>query len=207
MKLFSLAGVAGAGTLSTIAITDALWQGFQNSAPAPWHGGEDYPWMVAGMNFGHAIPYLLMTVILIQIGPRLDSGGYVRWVRRLLIVTFGLFAAMTVWGLITGASESALGIFEFVPSLLFFALLLLPVMLGVPLFRRRALRLPAILLAGSLLAVIGMFAFSASPFAHPAYAEAMALFGIALLPFALDDESTPRPARPARHGALVSAEH
>lgn len=198
MKLLPLAGVAGAATLSTIAITDALWQGFQNNAPPPWNFQDGHPWMIAGINFGHALPYLLLMVVLIQVGPRLDTGGYVRWVRRLLIVAFALFAAMTIWGLVTGANESALGIFEIVPTILFFALLLLPVMLGVPLLRRRALRLPAILLAGSLLAVIGAFAISASPFAHPAYAEAMALFGVALLPFALDDESAPRAARSAR---------
>ena len=37
MKLLPIAGVAGAAVLSTIAVTDALWQGFQNNAPPPWN--------------------------------------------------------------------------------------------------------------------------------------------------------------------------
>lgn len=188
MKLVPLAGLAGAGALSTLAITDALWQGFQNNAPPPWHLESGHTWMIAGMNVGHALPYLLLMMVLIQVGPQLDGGGYVRWVRRLLAGTFALFATVMIWGLVTGAGGPDLGVFEVVPSILFFGLLLLPIMLGLPLLRRRPLRLPAILLAGSVVPFLAMFVIGSSPFAHPAYAEAMALFGVALLPFALDDE-------------------
>ncbi len=192
MKLLPLAGLSGAAVLSTIALTDALWQGFQHGAPAPWHSPEGYKWMDAGMDLGHALPYLLLAIILIRIGPRLDTGGYVRWVRRLLVLTFSLFAAMMLWGVIAGEDATALGALEIVPGILFLALLVLPIMLGAALLRRRALRVPAILLAGSLLPIIlmiGMSAMGSSPFAHPAYAETFTLFGVALLPFALDEES------------------
>ncbi|MGO4690569.1 hypothetical protein [Glaciibacter sp. 2TAF33] len=186
MKLLPLAGLAGAAVLSTIALTDALWQGFEGTPP-PWgvQGGHD--WMLAGVNLGHAVPYLLLTAVLMQVGPQLDSGGFTRWVRRLLIVTFLLFAVMMLWGAITGANSESLGVFEAGTTILFFALLLLPIILGFAMLRRRDVRLPAILLAGSLVPVVLMFVLSElTSFAHPAYAEALALFGVALLPFALE---------------------
>jgi hypothetical protein len=186
MKLLPLAGLAGAAVLSTIALTDALWQGFEGTTP-PWgvQGGHD--WMLTGVNLGHAVPYLLLAAVLMQVGPQLDSGGFTRWVRRLLIVTFLLFAVMMLWGAITGANSESLGVFEAGTTLLFFALLLLPIILGFAMLRRRGVRLPAILLAGSLVPVVLMFVLSEfTSFAHPAYAEAFALFGVALLPFALE---------------------
>ncbi|HEY5222442.1 MAG TPA: hypothetical protein VIJ18_05250 [Microbacteriaceae bacterium] len=192
MKLLPLAGLAAAAMLSTIAITDALWQGFVVGTPPPWNWEGGHDWMIAGMNFGDAAAYLLLAVVLMQIEPRLDSGGFTRWVRRLLVVTFGLFAAMTLWGLITGATAESLGVFEIGTTILFFALLILPIMLGFALLRQRQLRLPAILLAGSIVPFILMMLLGElTTFAHPAYAEAMALFGIALLPFALDSVQAP----------------
>ncbi len=206
MKLLPLAGLSGAAVLSTIALTDALWQGFQHGAPAPWHSPEGYKWMGAGMDLGHALPYLLLAITLIRIGPKLDTGGYVRWLRRLLVLTFSLFAAMILWGVIAGEDATALGALEIVPGILFLALLVLPIMLGAALLRRRALRVPAVLLAGSLLPIIlmiGMSAMGGSPFAHPAYAEIFTLFGVALLPFALEEESinTDTRSRPAMEPA------
>lgn len=189
MKLLPIAGLAAAAMLSTIAITDALWQGFQNGAPAPWGWGGE-AWMVAGMNIGHVVAYVLIALILVVNGSRIDSGGFVRWVRRLLVGTFGLFAVMIIWGLITGSTAESLGVLQVGADILFFALLLLPIILGFALLRRRALLLPAALLAGSLVPVILMFVLSgATLFAHPAYAEVMALFGVALLPFALDGQA------------------
>ncbi len=191
MKLLPIAGVAGAAVLSTIAVTDALWQGFQNNVPPPWNSDGGLKWMIAGTNFGHALPYLLMAIILVHVGPQLDTGGFVRWVRRLLTLTFSLFAAITVWGLFTGANAESLGAFEAGTTLLFFALLILPIVLGFAVLRQRTLRLPALLLAGSVVPFALMMVLGeATPFAHPAYAEALALFGVALLPFALADGPT-----------------
>ena len=154
--------------------------------------------MIAGTNFGHALPYLLMATILVHVGPQLDTGGFAcGGSRRLLTLTFSLFAAITVWGLFSGANAEALGAFEAGTTLLFFALLILPIVLGFAVLRQRTLRLPALLLAGSVVPFALMMVLGkATPFAHPAYAEALALFGVALLPFALADG--PTAARAAR---------
>ncbi len=152
--------VTVASVLSTVAITDALWQGFTAGMEPPWRADGGQPWMYAGVNLVHVVTYVVMVMALIRVRPRLDTGSFVRWVRRLLVITFALSTAL--------------------------ALLLLPPMLGLALARRRELRVPAILLAGSLIPFLGMIVLSdTTTFAHPAYAEALALFGVALLPFAL----------------------
>lgn len=187
MKLLPIACLAGAATLSTVAITDALWQGFNDGAPPPWNWDGGQGWMIAGMNLAHAIPYLLLAAVLVQVGPKVDSGGYSRWVRRLLVMTFLLFAVMILWGAITGGTAESLGVFEVGTTILFLALLLLPALFGFTLLRKPGLRVPSVLLSGSLIVVIAIIALSGvTLFAHPAYSEVMALFGIALLPFAFD---------------------
>jgi hypothetical protein len=184
MKLLQIAALVGATIVSTVALTDALWQGFEGTPP-PWAEEGGLVWMERGVDFAHAIPYLILAVLLVQVGPSIDGGGFSRWVRRLLAFAFVLFGGVTLWSGFSGVGVEALGAVGVVFTVAFLFMLVLPIMLGFTLIRRPELRLPAAFLIAPVALLPLVFVLSNfTGFAHPGFAETAVNFGVALLGFA-----------------------
>jgi hypothetical protein len=184
VKLLPIAALVGATIVSTVALTDALWQGFEGT-PAPWAPGGALEWMQRAGDFAHAIPYLILAALLISVGPSIDRGGYSRWVRRLLAFSLVLFGAVMLWSGLSGVGVEALGAIGIVFTVAFLLMLVLPILLGFTMVRRPGLRLPAWFLIAPVVLLPLVFVLSNfTGFAHPAYAETAVNFGIALLGFA-----------------------
>jgi hypothetical protein len=184
MKLLPIAALVGATIASTVALTDALWQGFEGT-PAPW-APDGLVWMERAGDFAHAIPYLLLAALLVQVGPSIDRGGYSRWVRRLLAFSFVLFGGVMLWSGVSGIGVEALGAVGIVFTVAFLFMLVLPILLGFTLIRRPGLRLPAgFLIAPAVLLPLVFVLSNFTGFAHPGFAETAVNFGVALLGFAV----------------------
>lgn len=184
MKLLPIAALVGATIVSTVALTDALWQGFEGTPP-PWAEAGGLVWMERGADFAHAIPYLLLAALLVQVGPSIDRGGFSRWVRRLLAFSFVLFGGVTLWSGFSGVGVEALGAAGIVFTVAFLFMLVLPILLGFALIRRAELRLPAaFLIAPTLLLPLVFVLSNFTGFAHPGFAETAVNYGVALLGFA-----------------------
>lgn len=183
MKLLPIAALIGATIVSTVALTDALWQGFEGT-PSPWAEAGGLSWMERSVDFAHAIPYFLLVALLVQVGPRIDRGGFTRWVRRLLVLSFALFGAVMLWSGFSGVGVEALGGLGIVFTVAFLFMLVLPIVLGFALIRRPGFRLPAAFLVAPVILLPLIFVLSNfTGFAHPGFAETAVNFGIALLGF------------------------
>lgn len=185
------AAVGGAALLSAAALTDALLRG---AGVVPVWDEETGAGAAKGaMDLVHAGAYVLLAVGLTAAGPGIDAGrSAVRLLRRLLVADLGalaaVFAVLAAVHLGGGTTSAALGA---VAGVSFALVLLLPLVLGAVLVRRRGLRLPAAVLVG-ILPVLGLtlaLAAADPAWAHPAYLEVTAYLGIALL---AATASTPR---------------
>ena len=177
------AAVVGAVVVSAAALTDAVLRG-AGVTPA-WDEQTGSATAKATMALLHTVPYLLLAMGLLKAGPEIDAGRRgVGLLRRLLVVVLGVlaasFAALAGVHAVASATPDALGA---VLGVSFGLVLLLPLVLGAVLLRRRDLRPAALVLVG-LLPVLGVtFALAAvaPDWAHPAYLETAAYVGTALL--------------------------
>jgi hypothetical protein len=185
MKVLPIAALVGATVMSSIALSDAIWVGNLPETPSPWTAGPEF--LLRLVDFGHAVPYLLLAAVLIRLGARIDAGRkFVCIVRWALVVGFGIFGLTFGWGAIADPGGKPSGVAEILLSVAFVATFLVPIVLGFSLIRRKELRLPVILLISPvvllpLIIAVGSF----STWAHPAYLETAINFGVALLALAV----------------------
>ena len=101
----------------------------------------------------------------------------------------------SAWSIVNPAVDTD-GVYEMVANVAFAVSLLLPIVLGFALIRRREFRVPAILLIAPLVLLPLTFVLEAfTAFAHPGYTETAVNFGLALLCVAassLPAETMPR---------------
>jgi hypothetical protein len=145
----------------------------------------------------HAAAYVALALLLHVHGDRIDAGSRTRRVSRIgLQVSYllmALFFGPAVTGAwMTGADPSDLPHLLTLPAALGFAgLFLCTITLGIALLKVPGMRLPALVLTG-VTAGIGLTSLLGaldSDFAHPAYPEALAYVGTALIGVG----SVPRP--------------
>ncbi|WP_167140458.1 hypothetical protein [Diaminobutyricimonas sp. TR449] len=187
MKLLPIAALVGATVMSTIALTDAIWAANLPGTPSPWslEAGNDF--MLRGVSFGHAIPYLLLAAVLLKAGPIIDAGRrFVAVVRWILIVGFALFGILFGWDAVGDPRAEYSEPLSLISTGAFIVTLLVPIVLGFALIRRRELRLPVLfLIAPVLLFPLTLLLAAISTWGHPAYLETAVNFGVALLGIAV----------------------
>jgi hypothetical protein len=178
--LFRVA-IAGASLTSAIAVSDAAYHGFTGR-----NIGESAAVWAIVVSLIHGLTYAALAAVLITASVQVDRGSRVRrGLRWLLAGCFGVLAAVFILGspvLATTGDEppAVLG----VPAAgAFFGMFVLSIALGVATIKVSAVRPSSVLLilvAPTLLMIVGLGALD-SDFAHPAYAEALVNFGVALL--------------------------
>lgn len=183
MRLLPIAALVGATVMSTIALTDAIWAANLPGTPSPWSAEAGTDFMLRGVGFGHAVPYLLLAAVLIQAGPVIDVGRrFVAVVRWILIVGFALFGILFGWNAIVDPHGEASELVSLISTGAFIVTLLVPIVLGFALIRRRELRLSVLfLIAPVLLFPLTLLLGMISTWGHPAYLETAVNFGVALL--------------------------
>ena len=201
MSLINRVALVAATALSAVALYDAAQMGFTGTTSGFSDEFGMTPMMIVG-GLAHGVTYAALVAVLVVQGARIDAGSPVRrWIRRLLVLDFGLLAALFLvgtpflpaleqagWGGVT----SAIGDTSF---LLMFAL---AVALGVASVRRPELRAAALVLIGTVPLIglaVGLGALG-SGFAHPAYPEAAVYLGVALLAHRVAPLRTPVAAQP-----------
>ena len=178
--------LCAAGT-SAIALTDAVVHGVTGHSVLP---AEETEPAVVVASIIHGITYAALCWVLVTEAYRIDSGARLRtWLRRGLIADLLVMSALFLVGIPLSAWISALrtnptvdDVFSVVGNGAFLGMFALAFALGVSTIRRAALRPAPYLLIGIVPAIglmIGLGALG-SDFAHPAYAETLVNFGIAL---------------------------
>jgi hypothetical protein len=174
------AALVAATAVAAIALTDAVTHGLTGEFSMFADGGPE--WAYNASTAVHGILYALLVAVLVVEGRRIDDGRRsVRWVRRVLVVLLAVMAVSFLLGVAVRTDPPgwllALTTAGFVLSF--------PVsgVLGILLLRSPGRLLPAVLLTAVLggLGLTLLLAALGSDFAHPAYAEALQFFGVALL--------------------------
>ncbi|MCD2441391.1 hypothetical protein LQ757_03765 [Agromyces sp. SYSU K20354] len=182
MKLLPLAALAAAAVLSTIMAADIVWNAHNSDAVGPWLEGS-HPYLQSAVSLAHGGVYVLLGAALIQAGRSIDGGRVlVRVLRWIIIAGYAIFAALYGWTGIIDPGYTPDGLLGSVVNGAFLTSLLVPVVLGFALIRRRELRLPVMLLIAPvallpLTIVLGMV----GTWGHPGYMETAVNFGVALL--------------------------
>lgn len=182
MKLLPLAALAAAAVLSTIMAADIIWNAHNPDEAGPWMDGS-HPYLRSALSLAHSGVYVLLAAALIQAGRSIDGRRvFVRVLRWIVIAGYAVFAAMYGWTGIVDPGYTPEGLLGAVVNGAFLTSLLVPVVLGFALIRRRDLRLPVILLIAPvallpLTIVLGMI----GAWGHPGYVETAVNFGVALL--------------------------
>ena len=186
-KPITTSALAGAAGLSAIALNDAATFALtgQYSTASDDFGVNGF-YLVSGLV--HGLAYLAFAGVLRAYGPQVDGGSrFRRVVRLLLIVAFLVLAggmlADTAGSAMTGEMLAGNGLYGVVATVCFLIHFLGSIALGLGLLRRPGMRLPAWTLT-AILPVVGLtivLGVLGSPWAHPAYAEALVCFGIAFI--------------------------
>lgn len=191
----------GAGGISSIALYDAMTRGLtgRDSAFADTYG---LTWTLVLGNVVHGLAYAAFAGLLVAAGRHIDRvGRAARHVRRVLVGVFAVMAVMflVAFPFLVGREGGVYTIIGSLGGIMFLAMFVSVTALGLLTVRRSELRPGAVLLA-SVPVVLGLtFALAAvAPgFAHPAYAETILGFGVALLGLRLQPQRGPV-AQPVR---------
>ena len=186
-KILTIAALAGAAGLSAIAINDAATFALTGSySAASDEFGVNPLYLASGLV--HGLAYLAFAGVLHAHRRRVDDGSRLRRVIRLaLIVVFLTLAAgmlaNTAASAATGEMLDGDGLYGAVATVSFLLMFVGSIALGFSLLRRPDMRLPAWTLVAILPALLLtiLIAVSGSPWAHPAYVEALVCFGIAFI--------------------------
>lgn len=196
-KPITIAALTGAVGLSAIALNDAATfalTGHYSAASDEF--GVNPLYLVSGLV--HGLAYLALAGVLRAFGPRVDGGNRFRRIVRLtLIVAFLVLAGGMLVGTavsaVTGEMLSGSGLYGGVANVSFLLHFLGSVALGFSLLRQPGMRLPAWTLI-AILPVLGLtivLGVLGSPWAHPAYAEALVCFGVAFIGLSARDATHP----------------
>ena len=201
MSIINRVAVAAAITLSGVALWDAIHTGLTGRPSGFSDAYGMTPMMIIG-EMVHGLTYVALLAVLVVQRRHIDSGSAVRrWIRRLLVVDFGLFATMFLIGTPFlpaieragwGDASSTIG------GISFLLMFVLAVALGLASVRTPQLRAAALVLI-STVPLIGLaIALGAlgTGFGHPAYPEAAVYLGVALLGYRMDPASKPAAAQP-----------
>ncbi len=182
MKLLPLAALVAAAMLSALIALDVVWNAYNPDQIGPWLDAETYPYLARIVGIAHTALYTLLAAALIQSGRAIDAGRpLVRVLRWILISCFATFAVLFSLVIVNPAFNTD-GVYAVVATVVFAASLLLPIVLGFALIRRREFRVPALLLIAPLILLPLIFVLEAfTAFAHPGYMETAVNFGLALL--------------------------
>ena len=193
-KPLTALALIGAAGISAIALTDAVTVALTGEPSfASDENGASAPFVLSGLV--HVGAYVTFAVVLHRWRAQIDDASrFRRAVRVVLTATFATLAITLLIG--TGVSvatgevpENA--VYGAVAGIAFLLMFVASLALGISLLRRRELRLAAWTLTG-ILAALGltiMLGAMGSPWAHPAYIEVLAAFGLAFVAHA------PRPAQ------------
>lgn len=186
-KPITIAALAGAAGLSAIALNDATTFALTGHySRASDEFGVNALYLVSGLV--HGLAYLAFAGVLRTFGAAVDGGSRFRRIVRLmlivalLVLAAGMLVSTTV-SAVTGEMLSGDGPYGAVASASFLIHFLGSVALGFGLLRRPGMRLAA----WTLIAVLPMIGLTivlgvlGSPWAHPAYAEALVSFGLAFI--------------------------
>src|SRR6187431_212337 len=182
MKLLPLAALVAVAMLSALITLDIVWNAYNPDQIGPWLDAETYPYLARLVDIVHIAVYTLLAAALIRSGRAIDGGrALARVLRWILISCFATFAVLFSAVIVNPAVDTG-GLYELIANVAFAVSLLLPIVLGFILIRRREFRVPAVLLIAPLLLLpltLVLDAFTA--FAHPGYMEIAVNFGLALL--------------------------
>ncbi len=179
----------GAAGISAIALTDALAVALTGEPSfASDENGASAPFVLSGLV--HVGAYVTFAVVLHSWRAQIDGASrFRRAVRVALTATLAVLAVTLLVG--TGVSvatgevpENA--VYGAVAGIAFLLMFVASLALGIALLRRRELRLAAWTLTG-ILAALGLtilLGAMGSPWAHPAYIEVLASFGLAFIALA-----------------------
>jgi hypothetical protein len=200
MPLINRVALAAATMLSGVAVYDAIHAGLTGR---PSGFSDEYgltPMMIIG-GLVHGVVYTALVAILVVHRERIDTGSAVRrWIRRLLVLDLGLMAVTFLIGSpFLPAMERAGwgGVASAIGGTSFLLMFVLSVGLGLASLRAPELRAAALVLIAIVPLIgltIGLGALD-SGFAHPAYPEAAAYVGLALLGHRAAPARTPAAAR------------
>ncbi|MGC5173355.1 hypothetical protein ACLQ2Q_22155 [Microbacterium sp. DT81.1] len=198
MKILPLAALAAAAMLSALIALDVVWNANNPDQVGPWLDAETHPYLLPIIGILHAVLYTLLAAALIQSGRAIDGGRpLVRVLRWILIGCFALFAGLFSIVIVDPTFNTS-GVYEILVTVIFAVSLLVPIVLGFALIRRRHFRIPAILLIAPLVVLpITLIIETFTVFAHPGYTETAVNFGLALLCVAAS--SLPATSTPALH--------
>ncbi|MGM1028904.1 MAG: hypothetical protein ACQEWM_03415 [Actinomycetota bacterium] len=199
MKPLPIAALAAASALAMLVALDVLWNAHDGTV-GPWLDGAQHPELARLSGVVHAVVYGLLIACLIRSGPSVDAGRrFVRIVRWILVASYALMLVPFAWLAVGDPTGSVAPAIETATSIAFVVNLLLPIALGLALIRRRALRVPALLLLSPLVLLpltIALEAFTA--YAHPGYMETAVNVGLALLCGFADRQGAVEPRPPVR---------
>jgi peptidoglycan/LPS O-acetylase OafA/YrhL len=206
MKPLPLAGLVAAASLSTLIVLDIIWNASNPDQPGPWVDAEGSPALARFLSGVHVALYALLAAGLIRYGRVIDGGRrFVTVIRWIIAAGYAVFAVLFAW-LMINSTMSVDGVYATLSTVAFAATLLVPIVLGFGLIRRREFRVPSILLIAPLVVfplVLLLEAFT--DWAHPGYLETVVNFGVALLCVAAS-ASPPADERRSTDTAIPSTE-
>jgi hypothetical protein len=198
VKPLPLAALVAAAALSTLIALDIIWNAYNPDQPGPWVDPEGSPALARFLGAVHTVLYALLAAGLIRYGRAIDGGRRFITVVRLIIATgYAVFAVLFLW-LVIEPMFSVDGVYGIVSTVAFAATLLVPIVLGFGLIRRREFRVPSVLLIAPIVIfplVLLLEAFT--DWAHPGYLETVVNFGVALLCLAASVSTVTDAHRPA----------
>jgi len=184
-KLFTLA-VVGAAATSGIALFDAIHHGITGRY-SMFSADTELPAAEFAASLVHGVTYAALGAVLLLQSRASDGGRVYRWMCRLLGANFAVLAALFLVGepirIATGLSLDTTPVGAVIGNFTFLLMFVFGFALGLTLLRRPDRRPSAILLVavGPVLAMTVVGGAMGSGFAHPAYAETLINFGVALL--------------------------
>ena len=191
-KPLTALALIGAAGISAIALTDAVTVALTGEPSfASDEHGVTTPFVLSGLV--HVGAYVAFAAVLHSWRAKIDgSSRFRRAVRMVLTFTLAVLAVTLLIGTgvsVTTGEVPANAVFEAVAGIAFLLMFVASLALGISLLRRPDLRLAAWTLT-SIIAALGLtilLAAIGSPWAHPAYVEVLASFGLAFIALAPSD--------------------
>jgi len=181
MKPLPLAALAAAASLTTLIALDIVWNA-GSSELGPWVDPERFPALARVTIVVHAVLYVLLASALITYGRAIDMGrrfvGVIRWT---IAAGYGIFATLFTW-LAFNPTFDTEGVVSILSTVAFAVTLIVPIVLGFAVVRRREFRVAAILLTAPVVVLPMVMVLEAfTEWAHPGYLETVVNVGVALL--------------------------
>ncbi|GAA4412279.1 hypothetical protein GCM10023168_33960 [Fodinibacter luteus] len=215
-KPLTALALLGAAGITTTALTDAVTVALTGEPSfASDEHGVTAPFVLSGLV--HVGAYVTFATVLHSWRAQIDGASrFRRAVRVVLTITLAVLALTLLIGTGVAVATGEVpdnAVFEAVAGIAFLLMFVASLALGITLLRRPQLRLAARTLTG-IIAALGLtilLGATGSPWAHPAYVEVLAAFGLAFVALAprhvheadetTDVEPTTHQPRPARNPA------